>query len=41
MTIRDLGYSPGQLPTGPKNSILDVKGKHKIPLNAPPLLKRQ
>ncbi|KAH8784195.1 peptidase family S58-domain-containing protein [Hyaloscypha sp. PMI_1271] len=26
MTIRDLGYSPGQLPTGPKNSILDVKG---------------
>lgn len=27
MTIRDVGYSPGQLPTGQKNSILDVKGK--------------
>lgn len=26
MRIRDLGYSPGKLPTGPKNSILDVKG---------------
>ncbi|MCJ1256510.1 hypothetical protein MMC24_004331 [Lignoscripta atroalba] len=26
MRIRDLGYSPGDLPTGPKNSILDVKG---------------
>ena len=26
MTIRDLGYAPGQLPPGPKNSILDVKG---------------
>lgn len=26
MTIRGLGYCPGQLPTGPKNSILDVKG---------------
>ncbi|RFU36326.1 hypothetical protein B7463_g119, partial [Scytalidium lignicola] len=24
MRIRDLGYVPGQLPTGPKNSILDV-----------------
>ena len=24
--IRDLGYAPGSLPTGPKNSILDVKG---------------
>jgi hypothetical protein len=36
MTIRDLGYSPGQLSTGPKNSILDVKGEQKtysIPLN--------
>jgi len=27
MTIRDLGYTPGQLPAGPKNSILDVKGQ--------------
>jgi D-aminopeptidase len=27
MTIRDLGYAPGTLPTGPKNSILDVKGE--------------
>jgi hypothetical protein len=27
MTIRDLGYTPGQLPPEPKNSILDVKGK--------------
>lgn len=27
MTIRDLGYSPGKLEPGPKNSILDVKGK--------------
>jgi hypothetical protein len=26
LRIRDLGYSPGQLPTGPKNSILDVPG---------------
>ncbi|TVY15115.1 Beta-peptidyl aminopeptidase BapA [Lachnellula arida] len=26
MTIKDLGYVPGQLPAGPKNSILDVKG---------------
>lgn len=26
MRIRDLGYAPGKLPTGPKNSILDVKG---------------
>ena len=26
MRIRDLGYSPGKLPTGPKNSILDVQG---------------
>jgi D-aminopeptidase len=29
MTIRDLGYAPGTLPTGPKNSILDVKGESK------------
>lgn len=29
MTIKDLGYSPGQLPAGPKNSILDVAGKLK------------
>ncbi|CZS97225.1 related to aminopeptidase [Rhynchosporium agropyri] len=28
MTIRDVGYTPGQLPTGTKNSILDVKGVH-------------
>lgn len=26
MTIGDLGYTPGQLPSGPKNSILDIKG---------------
>ena len=26
--IRDLGYSPGVLPTGPANSILDVPGVH-------------
>jgi hypothetical protein len=26
MTIKDLGYTPGFLPAGPKNSILDVKG---------------
>ncbi|KAG4410771.1 hypothetical protein IFR04_016093 [Cadophora malorum] len=25
-TIRDAGYTPGQLPSGPRNSILDVKG---------------
>lgn len=24
--IRDLGYSPGKFPPGPRNSILDVKG---------------
>jgi D-aminopeptidase len=35
MTIRDLGYCPGQLPTGPKNSILDVKGKHSVSLYKP------
>jgi D-aminopeptidase len=28
MTIRDAGYTPGQLPSGPKNSILDVPGIH-------------
>jgi hypothetical protein len=27
MTIRDVGYSPGQLEPGQGNSILDVKGK--------------
>jgi len=26
-TIRDAGYTPGQLPSGPRNSILDVNGK--------------
>ena len=26
LRIRDLGYTPGKLPIGPKNSILDVKG---------------
>jgi D-aminopeptidase len=26
MRIRDLGYSPGRLPPGPKNSIIDVEG---------------
>ena len=30
MTIRDLGYTPGQIPTGAKNSILDVKGKSNL-----------
>ena len=33
MTIRDLGYAPGTLPTGPKNSILDVKGESRIESN--------
>ncbi|KAK4555003.1 hypothetical protein LTR86_007769 [Recurvomyces mirabilis] len=28
LTIRDLGYSPGLLPVGPTNSILDVTGVH-------------
>ncbi|KAK5693804.1 hypothetical protein LTR17_025007 [Elasticomyces elasticus] len=28
MTIRDLGYTPGNLPAGPSNSILDVPGVH-------------
>ncbi|CAG8961952.1 hypothetical protein HYFRA_00013732 [Hymenoscyphus fraxineus] len=28
MTISDLGYTPGLLPSGPKNSILDVPGVH-------------
>ncbi|PQE29969.1 peptidase family S58 protein [Rutstroemia sp. NJR-2017a WRK4] len=28
ITIKDLGYSPGQLAAGPKNSILDVPGVH-------------
>ncbi|KAI9727049.1 MAG: hypothetical protein M1834_008517 [Cirrosporium novae-zelandiae] len=28
MRIRDLGYTPGWLKPGPKNSILDVKGVH-------------
>ncbi|KAK5110943.1 hypothetical protein LTR62_005481 [Meristemomyces frigidus] len=28
MTIRDLGYSPGSLSTGPTNSLLDVPGVH-------------
>ena len=26
MRIRDLGYTPGMLPCGPKNSILDIEG---------------
>lgn len=30
MRIRDLGYAPGQLQPGPKNSILDVKGIYRI-----------
>jgi hypothetical protein len=41
ITIRDLGYSPGQLSPGPKNSILDVKGKQKIPRSTSTLLKLQ
>ncbi|KAG9236812.1 peptidase family S58-domain-containing protein [Amylocarpus encephaloides] len=28
ITISDLGYTPGQLPAGPKKSILDVPGVH-------------
>ncbi|KAB8299326.1 hypothetical protein EYC80_001399 [Monilinia laxa] len=28
LTSKDLGYIPGQLPQGPKNSILDVPGVH-------------
>lgn len=28
LRIRDLGYKPGVLPTGPSNSILDVPGVH-------------
>ncbi len=26
LRVRELGYAPGKLPTGPKNSVLDVKG---------------
>ena len=38
MRIRDLGYSPGKLPTGPKNSILDIKGVSvgQVTLRQPP-----
>ncbi|RAL66995.1 hypothetical protein DID88_007775 [Monilinia fructigena] len=28
LTSKDLGYVPGQLPQGPKNSVLDVPGVH-------------
>ena len=33
--IRDLGYSPGVLPTGPSNSILDVPGVHISQITVP------
>jgi len=35
LTIRDLGYSPGFLPTGPSNSILDVPGVHVSQITVP------
>lgn len=33
--IKDLGYSPGSLPTGPTNSILDVPGVHVSQITVP------
>lgn len=35
LRIRDLGYTPGVLPTGPTNSILDVPGVHISQLTVP------
>ena len=35
LRVRDLGYSPGVLPTGPTNSILDVPGVHVSQITVP------
>jgi D-aminopeptidase len=35
LRIRDLGYSPGELPPGPNNSILDVPGVHVSQITVP------
>ncbi len=35
MRIRNLGYDPGDLPTGPDNSILDVPGVHISQVTVP------
>ena len=35
LRIRDLGYSPGVLPTGPTNSILDIPGVHVSQVTVP------
>lgn len=35
MRIRDLGYSPGVLPTGQKNSILDIDGLYVSQVSVP------
>lgn len=35
LRIRDLGYTPGVLPTGPANSILDVPGVHISQVTVP------
>ncbi|KAK5172061.1 uncharacterized protein LTR77_003698 [Saxophila tyrrhenica] len=35
MRIRDLGYTPGILPTGPTNSILDIDGLHISQVTVP------
>ncbi|KAK3723046.1 hypothetical protein LTR37_002192 [Vermiconidia calcicola] len=35
LRIRDLGYAPGVLPTGPSNSILDVPGVHISQVTVP------
>ena len=35
LRIRDLGYSPGSLPIGPTNSILDVPGVHISQVTVP------
>ena len=35
ITIRDLGYAPGELNTGATNSILDVKGVHVSQITLP------
>ena len=35
MRIRDLGYTPGMLPCGPKNSILDIEGLFLFSIGTP------
>lgn len=35
MRIRDLGYAPGSMPTGPTNSILDIDGLHVSQVTVP------